>query len=116
MATQLLGGTLGVSIGGAIALNKLQTGVKEYAPGLSDDLVKQVSRSVSAIHNIPPGYLTGVIHAYSDAIGMCYILFGARDSGLTIWAGYIFVICIPAGVVGALGALSVQHYVELYEY
>lgn len=81
MANQLLGGTLGVSIGGAIVLNKLQTGVREYAPGLSDDLVKQVARSVSAIHDVPPEYLAGVIRAYSDALGTQSAMFGARDCG-----------------------------------
>lgn len=104
MANQLLGGTLGVSISGAIVLNKLQSGVREYTPGLSDDLVKQVARSVSAIHDVPPEYLAGVIRAYSDALGTRRSELTKRRDADSMRAGYIFIICIPAGAIGAVGA------------
>jgi len=92
MWLQLIGGTIGVSIAGTIFTNKLESGVKQFAPGLSANLTRAVAQSVDSIHLVPKDLIDGVIRAYSDALG---------------WA---FVLGIPAGLLGSLGALLVRNH------
>ncbi|KAG8863174.1 hypothetical protein FRB96_009356 [Tulasnella sp. 330] len=91
-ALQLFGGMIGVAISGTIFSNKLRSSLTLYAPGLSTELRNEIVASVTAIGQVPEGYMAPVLHSYSNALG------------------YVFIMGIPVGIVASLAACLVEKH------
>jgi MFS family permease len=70
---QTLGGALFVSIGQSVFTNKLNSGLKEYVPGLDPTVVLQTG-ATSIQKTIDKAYLPGVTLAYNNALTDAYLV------------------------------------------
>ncbi|KAG8880192.1 hypothetical protein FRB99_004827 [Tulasnella sp. 403] len=91
-ALQLFGGMVGVSIAGTIFTNKLRHGIQRYAPGLPQEIMKDVVESVNALDEVPSDKLQGVLFAYSTSLG------------------YVFILGITFSCIGFLAAFLIKNY------
>lgn len=85
--TQLIGGTVGLSICQSIFSQRLNHFLAIYAPGAP----AIVAISVEAIRDVSPELKPGVIKAYAEALS------------------YVFLIGIPAGIVASLAGMLVRN-------
>jgi len=92
LATQLVGSVLAVAVSGTIFSNVLRSGLAKYAPLLSEDMVKQVVESVTAIPKVPPDEMSGVLEAYSRSLG------------------YVLMLGIPLGILGSMSAFLMKNH------
>ncbi|KAG8957504.1 hypothetical protein FRC00_003864 [Tulasnella sp. 408] len=90
--SQAFGGTLGIAVAGTVFGNKLGTFVSMYAPGLPPEVVTAVKQSVEAIKLLPPEVQSGVVTAYSKALG------------------YVFIIGIPSSIFASVAGCLVRNY------
>ncbi|KAG8958974.1 hypothetical protein FRC00_002081 [Tulasnella sp. 408] len=90
--SQAFGGTLGIAVAGTVFGNKLGTFVSMYAPGLPPEVVTAVKQSVEAIKLLPPEVQSGVVTAYSKALG------------------YVFIIGIPSSILASVAGCLVRNY------
>ncbi|KAG9047821.1 hypothetical protein FS837_001417 [Tulasnella sp. UAMH 9824] len=90
--SQAFGGTLGIAVAGTIFGNKLSTFVAMYAPSLPPEAVTAVKQSVEAIKLLPPEVQSGVVTAYSKALG------------------YVFIIGIPSSILASVAGCLVRNF------
>ncbi|BGP12136.1 hypothetical protein JCM10213_004701 [Rhodosporidiobolus nylandii] len=77
--TQLVGGTIGISIGSSLFNTRLASALKEFAPG-APDIVRS---SVEAISTVAADVKDGVIHSYVLALQRVYII-GVAAGGMAM--------------------------------
>ncbi|KAG8782066.1 hypothetical protein FRC15_007600 [Serendipita sp. 397] len=79
---QLVGGTLGISIGGTVFANQLVHNLSKPATGggpslasiLGPELVRAVRQSVTVVFALEPRYRDPVVDAYVDAVATMFII------------------------------------------
>ena len=86
--TQLIGGTIGISIASTLFSTQLGTALREYAPDAPFELVRN---SVEAIKTLPLEQQAGVVHAYVVALKP------------------VFVVAVPAGGLTILSSLLIRN-------
>lgn len=79
---QFLGGDLGISIAGAIFVNKLSSNLALLAPSAD---AKALFSSVTAIFDLPPNEQAGAIEAFSRSLSVIYAL-SIAAAGLAVLA------------------------------
>jgi EmrB/QacA subfamily drug resistance transporter len=88
---QLVGGVIGIAIAGTIFANQFRSGLATYAPDLPPELAVLVRQSVTVIKMLDDKHKAGVVEAYVNALN------------------YVFVLAIPAGILGAAaGAIFIE--------
>jgi hypothetical protein len=70
---QLMGGTLGISVGGTVFANQLTTNLAPYAQTLGPELIKGVRQSVTVIFSLPQQLQQPVVDAYVKSVATMYI-------------------------------------------
>ncbi|GAA5974356.1 hypothetical protein JCM11641_005232 [Rhodosporidiobolus odoratus] len=83
--SQLVGGTIGVSIGSSLFNTRLASALREYAP---DAPFETVSQSVESIKDLAEDLKPGVIHAYLLALDRVFII-GVAAGGLVILSAFL---------------------------
>lgn len=71
---QLVGGTLGISIGGTIFANQLNASLAPYKEILGPELVQAVRQSVTVVFNLPPELRQPVVEAYVHSVATMFIV------------------------------------------
>ncbi len=71
---QLVGGTLGISIGGTIFANQLSSSLAPYKDALGPQLVQAVRQSVTVVFNLPPELRQPVVEAYVHSVATMFIV------------------------------------------
>jgi hypothetical protein len=70
---QLVGGTLGISVGGTVFANQLTTNLAPYSQVLGPELIKGVRQSVTVIFSLPQQLQQPVVDAYVKSVATMYI-------------------------------------------
>jgi hypothetical protein len=70
---QLVGGTLGISIGGTVFANQLTTNLAPYSQILGPQLIQGVRQSVTVVFSLPPQLQQPVVDAYVKSLSTMYI-------------------------------------------
>ncbi|KAI5476421.1 MFS transporter, partial [Pseudohyphozyma bogoriensis] len=83
--TQLVGGTIGLSIASTIFSNKLHSALLEYAPNAPIEIVRN---SVDAVKTLPADQKPGVIHAYVLALNLVFVI-GVAAGGFASLSGLL---------------------------
>ncbi|EJU00069.1 MFS general substrate transporter [Dacryopinax primogenitus] len=89
--TQLIGGVIGISIAGTVFANQLGSQLAQYAPGLDPSIVQTLKESVTVVATLPLDQQGPIIEAYTKALD------------------YVYIIGVPAGVLGTLSALLIRN-------
>ncbi|CCA70689.1 probable DHA14-like major facilitator; ABC transporter [Serendipita indica DSM 11827] len=92
MFFQMLGGSISISISGAVFNNQLSKQLLKYAPTLPPELVEGVKQSVLVIFRLDPAIRTAVVHAYIKSLD------------------YVFVVAIPACILCALFSSTIRNW------
>ncbi|KIM25825.1 hypothetical protein M408DRAFT_73890 [Serendipita vermifera MAFF 305830] len=71
---QLVGGTLGISVGGTIFANQLNSSLGPYKDVLGPELVQAVRQSVIVVFNLPPQLRQPVVEAYVHSVATMFIV------------------------------------------
>lgn len=70
---QLVGGTLGISVGGTVFANQLTTNLAPYSQVLGPDLIQAVRESVTVVFNLPLVLQTPVVDAYVHSVATMFL-------------------------------------------
>lgn len=71
---QLIGGTLGISIGGTIFANQLNSSLSPYRDALGPELIQAVRQSVTVVFNLPAELRKPVVDAYVHSVATMFIV------------------------------------------
>lgn len=70
---QLIGGTLGISVGGTVFANQLATSLAPYSQALGPELIQAVRQSVTVVFSLPPQLQQPVVEAYVKSVSTMFI-------------------------------------------